>query len=178
LTSLTPADREKFAAAYHEAGHAGVAVLLGLRLERVELTPDHPVHLGCCLERVDDLPALGRAVERGDENVILPQLKVLLAGRAAQQKSGFDDVPNGDQHDLETARRVATNMIGCPSKAEELLDALQDHTRGLLDVPGVWAGVEALARELLRAGNVEGDAAHRILNEAVTSANQGGTRLL
>ncbi len=166
MIAVTHADREMIATAYHEAGHATVAVWLGLQLARVELTPDHPVHSGCCWEKVDDPHALCIAVELGDEKVIRPQIKILLAGWAAQQKSGFDDVPGGDSYDLEIALKVAMLMVGCTSKAEELLDQLRNDTRRLLDVPAVWAGVEALANELIREGTVWGERAHRILNEA------------
>jgi hypothetical protein len=166
MTGPTHTDRESRAIAYHEAGHAAVAVWCGLQLERVELTPNHPVHVGCCREKVDDPNALSLAVELGEEQVIRPQIKILLAGRAAQQKSGFDDVPGGDHYDLEMALRVAKLMVGCVSKAEELLEQSLIETRRLLDLAVVWAGVEALVAELLRKGSVGGDDAHRILAQA------------
>lgn len=169
VTNLTQADRDRIATAYHEAGHAAVAVWLGLRLERVELTPDHPVHAGCCREKVDDPHALSLAVELGEEDVIRPQIKILLAGRAAQQKGGFDDIPGGDYHDLETALRVAKLMVGCVSKAQEVLDQSLLETQRLLDSAAVWAGVEALVGELVVKGRIEGDDAHRIIAEARSS---------
>jgi hypothetical protein len=161
----THTEREMRATAYHEAGHATIAVWFGLQLASVELTPDHPIHSGFCLEKVDDPYAMSLAVELGDEEVILPQIKILLAGRAAQLKGGFDDVNGGDSHDIETALKVATRMVGCPCKAEELLDCLRTDTRKLLDVPVVWAGVETLASNLLRMGTIIGEECHRILTE-------------
>ncbi len=172
MNNLTHADRERIATAYHEAGHAAVAVWLGLRLERVELTPDHPVHSGCCREKVDDPQALSLAVELGDEGVIRPQIKILLAGREAQQKGGVDHVPDGDRQDVETALKVATLMVGCESKAEALLAQSLTETRRLLDLPAVWAGVEALAGELLLKGTVGGDEAHGILAAAIDRAKE------
>lgn len=165
-TDPTRAERERVATAYHEAGHAAVAVWFGLQLERVELTPDHPVHAGCCQEKVDDPDALSLAVELGEEAVIRPQIKILLAGRAAQQKGGYDHVPGSDHHDVETALRMAALMVGRGGEAEELLAQSLIETRRLLDSAAVWAGVEALADELLRQGRVEGDDAHRILAAA------------
>jgi hypothetical protein len=159
-------DRESVATAYHEAGHAAVTAWFGLRLERVELTPDHPVHAGCCREQVDDPHALSRALELGDERVIRPQIKILLAGRAAQQKGGFDHVPDCDRQDVETALKVASLLVGCASRAEQLLAESLVETQKLLDHPAVWAGVEALANELLLKGAVAGDEAHRILDRA------------
>lgn len=173
MSVSTPTDHEMMATAYHEAGHATVAVWLGLQLARVELTPNHPVHSGCCWEKVDDPHALCLAVELGDEKVIRPQIKILLAGRAAQQKGGFDDIPNGDSHDIETALKVARLMVGCAAKAEELLNELRIDTRKLLDMPKVWAGVEALASKLLLKGALVGDEAHRILAEAGTCKDEG-----
>jgi hypothetical protein len=176
LTSPTH-DSETIAAAYHEAGHAGVAVHLGLKLEQVGLTPDHPVHFGYCLEQVDDPHSLSRAVEKGDEEILLPQIRVLLAGREAQRKSGFDCVPGGDGQDLETARRVAATMVGCKVKAEELITTLRADTRRMLDAPAVWAGVEALVSQLLQDGTVEGEKAHRILQDRTRAAEPlDGTR--
>jgi hypothetical protein len=166
VTAHTDADRERVATAYHEAGHAAVAVWFGLQLERVELTPDHPVHAGCCQEKVDDPHALSLALELGAEEVIRPQITILLAGRAAQQKGGVDHVPGADHHDLELARKMAALMAGCASEAEEVLDRSRVETRQLLDTPAVWAGVEALAGALLVEGRIEGDQAHRILAAA------------
>ena len=171
-------DHETIATAYHEAGHAAVAVWLGLQLARVELTPNHPVHSGCCWEKVDDPHALCLAVELGDGEVIGPQIKILLAGRVAQQKGGFDDVPDSDHHDLETALKVATLMVGSVSEAEKLLDELRIDTRKLLDVPRVWAGVQAIVCELLREGTVEGERAHRILAEAGRGRDDGITDIV
>ncbi len=166
MTTHTDTDPDQIATAYHEAGHAAVAVWFGVQLERVELTPDHPVHAGCCWEKVDDPHALSLAVELGEEDVIRPQIKILLAGRAAQQKGGFDHVPGGDQYDRETALRIAALMVNCTSEAEKLIDQSLAETRKLLDTAAVWAGVEALAGELIRKGRVEGAEAQRVLAAA------------
>lgn len=163
------ADRLMVATAYHEAGHATVATWLGLKLDRVELTPDDPLHTGCCWEKVDDPHALRRAIESGDEDVIVPQIKVLLAGGSAQRKGGYDDVDGGDEIDLCTAASVARLLVGCPSEAQRLRRRLLVETRQLLDLPAVWAGVQALARELLRKGVLDGNEAHGILGQAAVS---------
>lgn len=163
VTAHTDTSHEIVAAAYHEAGHAAAAVWFGLQLERVELTPDHPVHAGYCQEKVDDPDALSLAIELGEEDVIRPQIQILLAGGMAQQKGGFGHVPGSDHHDLEVALKMATRMVRCASGAAVLLDHLRAEARALLDRAVVWAGVEALAHELLKKGRVWGDEAHRIL---------------
>jgi hypothetical protein len=168
VTAHPDTDHERAATAYHEAGHAAVAVWFGLQLERVELTPDHPIHAGYCQERVDDPEALSLAIELGEEAVIRPQIQILLAGGVAQHKGGLGHVPGSDHHDLEVALKMATRMVGCASGAEALLEHSRAETRKLLDRAAVWAGVEALAGELLEKGRVVGDDAHRILASAST----------
>jgi hypothetical protein len=159
-------ERECRAIAFHEAGHAALADWCGRQLERVELTPDHPGQVGCCFEKVEDPHALSRAVELGEEDVIRPQIQIQLAGRAAQQKSGYEGLPGGDRRDSQVALRLAIRMVGCVLKAEQVLEQARVETRRILDLAVVWAGVEALVAELLRTGSVEGGRAHRILAEA------------
>ncbi|MDL9947759.1 M50 family metallopeptidase [Gordonia sp. ABSL11-1] len=61
LRDITAAEREQFAIAIHESGHAITATLLGDEVGVVELTPDHPTTLGQCTLSHETFPGVNNA---------------------------------------------------------------------------------------------------------------------
>ncbi len=98
--------KEKEIVAYHEAGHAIVAVLLpGVdRVHRVSIIPRGVTALGYTLQ----LPTEDRYLMTRTE--LLNRLKVLLGGRVAEQIS-FDEISTGAQNDLERGTAIARSMV-------------------------------------------------------------------
>ncbi len=98
--------KEKEIVAYHEAGHAIVAVLLpGVdRVHRVSIIPRGVAALGYTLQ----LPTEDRYLMTRTE--LLNRLKVLLGGRVAEQII-FDEISTGAQNDLERGTAIARSMV-------------------------------------------------------------------
>jgi cell division protease FtsH len=96
-------DREKKVIAYHEAGHALVAWLVGEPSHRVTIVPRGPA-LGYTMH----LPHEDRYLRTREE--LLDWLKVILAGRAAEQ-AVFGRVTTGAANDLEQAANIARSMV-------------------------------------------------------------------
>ncbi|MEK7729715.1 MAG: ATP-dependent zinc metalloprotease FtsH [candidate division KSB1 bacterium] len=98
--------KEKEIVAYHEAGHAIVAVLLpGVdRVHRVSIIPRGVAALGYTLQ----LPTEDRYLMTRSE--LLNRLKVLLGGRVAEQVI-FEEVSTGAQNDLERGTAIARSMV-------------------------------------------------------------------
>jgi cell division protease FtsH len=98
-------DKEKRVIAYHEAGHALVARLMGdaMQLHKVTIVPR-----GQALGYTMNLPEEDRYLQSTDE--LSDWLKVILAGRAAEQVV-FGRITNGAANDLERATAIARAMV-------------------------------------------------------------------
>ena len=98
-------DKEKRVIAYHEAGHALVARLMGdaMQLHKVTIVPR-----GQALGYTMNLPEEDRYLQSTDE--LSDWLKVILAGRAAEQVV-FGRITNGAANDLERATAIARSMV-------------------------------------------------------------------
>ena len=90
-------DKEKRVIAYHEAGHALVARLMGdaMQLHKVTIVPR-----GLALGYTLNLPEEDRYLQSTEE--LRDWLKVILAGRAAEQVV-FGRITNGAANDLDRA---------------------------------------------------------------------------
>jgi hypothetical protein len=161
--STTPPDRKMLAAAYHEAGHAAVAVALGKRLMGVKITIGHPDHEGLRRAAPTFEPDVWDLLFEADDPDLRTRIMVYLAGRSAEQIARLVHGNAGDHSDVVTAFDLASSMTADAQEAQELLDQLAAETWTLLDRPDVWAGVQRLAAELLRAPAVTGADARRIL---------------
>lgn len=160
---MTTTDRRASAAAYHEAGHAAVAVRLGFQIESVEITPDREEQQGLCVH-VRDHESL-RNLRNGDQERVRESILILLAGTAAETRAGYgDSVCQGESQDASDALDLAFGLgeIGEEDSVEDFFAELSRQTEELLAEPGVWAAVEALAAELLRVGRVSGEQVHTI----------------
>ena len=98
-------DKEKRVIAYHEAGHALVARLMGdaMQLHKVTIVPR-----GQALGYTMNLPEEDRYLQSTEE--LRDWLKVILAGRAAEQVV-FGRITNGAVNDLDRATQIARAMV-------------------------------------------------------------------
>jgi ATP-dependent Zn protease len=166
MTPIPPlSDEEK---AFHEAGHAIVAHLLGYRVIRIQLDPKPRV----------DIPELELDVanfndaERDDRR---KRLVVRYAGHVSQfYFSGVKDEVNS-RADFKCNEWNATLLADDGDAAQELLDKSMQDAQQLLKVSHHWKAVQELARELVKRRNIEGEEL-RIFLVAVqeTKAGQAG----
>ncbi|MBN2332823.1 MAG: ATP-dependent zinc metalloprotease FtsH [Deltaproteobacteria bacterium] len=97
---------EKHRVAYHEAGHALVAMSVssGEPVHKVSIIPRGIGALGYTLQ----LPVKEKFL--ATRNELLDQIAVLLGGRVAEELA-FSDVSTGAQNDLERASEIAHKMV-------------------------------------------------------------------
>jgi len=161
------AERLRQATAYHEAGHAAVAVyyenVTQQSLKSVALTLDDDERLGFCERAFEDPEDLRMRIETGDEDLVKAEIMITFAGDLAEEKAGFPDtVFAGETSDrIEIADLVARLVCKDP---DAKIAALCYQTRKLLNKPKLWAAVERLAAELLRFSVVDGDRAYELLD--------------
>lgn len=98
--------KEKKIVAYHESGHALVAMLLPSAdpVSKVSIIPRGIAALGY----TQQLPTEDRYLMTRDE--LLDRLQVLLAGRAAEELI-FGDISTGAQNDLQRASDIVSSMV-------------------------------------------------------------------
>jgi ATP-dependent Zn protease len=145
------------ATAYHEAGHAAVALALNRPVHRVSVLPNQRL-LGKCEFR--------KGVQRSSDDWIENEILIALAGMAAeaQQTGGYDRAAAG--HDLRHARKLMLFRT-----SERSLDRYERRmlakVENLLADVGIWRAVEQIAAELLKLGVISGRAAKHFYDQAI-----------
>lgn len=158
MDSRTMARRET---AFHEAGHAAVALVLGYPPARASIlaTEDHEGVVEHSFHPDLDamLETLSNDVFEFDSEQRTPlesTVQVLAAGRLAAERAGFEGV--GSEGDSEKAWLLLERASRGEEEAEAYLHWLE--ARASTELRLVWAGVEALAGALLERGELDGKA--------------------
>src|SRR5947209_17945415 len=140
------------ATAYHEAGHAVVALALGRPVHHVSVLPDREL-LGVCQFR--------KGVFRPSEDWLEREMLIALAGMAAEARHSGAYNWDGAGRDRQYVRRLAVQRAG-ERQAERLERRMLAKVEHLLAQEGHWRAVELIAAELLRCGTLSGRAARHL----------------
>ncbi|MBI1915758.1 MAG: cell division protein FtsH [Planctomycetes bacterium] len=149
---LSPAE----ATAFHEAGHAVMALVLGRPVACVSVLPTRQF-LGTC--------EFGKAVFRPSEDWLEREMLIALAGLAAEARHSGDYAWDGAVRDRDYAEGLALQRAGNVRKASRLLRRMLSKAEHLLGQDVNWRAVERMAAELLRVGEISGRAARHIYEE-------------
>lgn len=145
------------ATAYHEAGHAVVALLLGRPVAYVSVLPDRK-HLGVC--------AFKNPVFRPSEDWLEREILISLAGLAAEARHtgryGWDEAGR----DLAYARKLMVQRAG-ERRAERLERRMLSKVEHLLNQDATWQAVQWIAEELVRLGEISGRTARHHFERAM-----------
>lgn len=155
-------EHQRRVTAYHEAGHAVLALALGRPVDWVSIRPDRQF-LG--------LTAFRKAVFRPSEDWLEREAIIALGGIAAEARFTGDYCWHGAARDYDYVLELAKSRAGDGKKAERLVKRFLSKAEHLLDRPGQWEAVEKIAVELLRLGEISGRAARHFF-EASRSEDQ------
>ena len=144
------------ATAYHEAGHAVLALALGRPVQRVSALPNRE-RLGQCDFR--------KGVVRPSEDWLERELLIALGGVAAEARHTGTYAWDMADRDLQYVRDLAVRRAG-ERQAERLERRLLAKAEHLLAKDGYWRAVELIAAELLRRGSISGRAARHLFDQA------------
>ena len=142
------------ATAYHEAGHAVVALALGRPIHRVSVLPDGQF-LGLC--------QFGKGVFRPSEDWLEREILIALGGIAAEARHTGNYAWDGAARDQQYVRRLAEQRAG-ERQAERLERRMLAKAEHLLAQEGHWRAVELIAAELLRRGVISGRTARHLFD--------------
>jgi ATP-dependent Zn protease len=151
----------EIATAYHEAGHAVLALALGRPVQRVSIQPNH-VRLGHC--------ELKKGTFRPSHDALETEILFLLGGLAAEARHTGQYSWEGAAQDLRGVRSLTQARAGSERQVERLERRMLDKTEHILDQPGVWLAVTRIADELLRCTIISGRAARHLFDEAAAQA--------
>ncbi|MCG6964009.1 MAG: hypothetical protein LJE95_12150 [Acidobacteria bacterium] len=143
-----PRDAEElWMTAYHEAGHAVVASLLGHMPSHLEVQGDERLAGSCHTLRFPPLRGIdgdGEAVPDEIAELVLIALAGTVAERIASGRGGWDE----SNADVDRAVRLAFRLAEDCEGVVRCLEGARDEVERLLE--GSWPAVVALARVLAR----------------------------
>jgi ATP-dependent Zn protease len=149
--------------AYHEAGHALMAVLLGGQVRLVTIEPDNDDGPS----RDGDTQVLWRAAEMGEKEFAKRAVQVCLAGPVAEMIYSGDPyhpglIPQwaGDWRDAWSA---AARLHPDERKRLQFLEQTSIQLYHRLNVDDLWAALAALADHLLAHETLEGEQVEEIV---------------
>jgi hypothetical protein len=157
----TPDAAANLATAYHEAGHAVIALALGRNVQRVSILPNR-LRLGQCELKK------GRAKPAHDPVEV--EILILLGGVAAEACYTGEYVWAGAQQDLRAVRAMTLQRANGEKQVARLERRLLDKVEHLLADPAVWRATELIAAELLRSTTISGRAARHLFDQAAAQS--------
>ncbi len=156
MNSKVPDHDVDEATAYHEAGHAIVALVLGRPVEKVTIQ-GNTLRLGQCQM------SSRRGTPIKDEVEV--QALILLAGVVSEaRKTGFYNW-NGAQQDMQGIRRLARFRASSEKQEERLQQRWLDKAEYLMDDEATWNAITEVAKELLEKKSLSGRAVAHILSQ-------------
>ncbi|MCE9603474.1 MAG: cell division protein FtsH [Planctomycetia bacterium] len=153
------------ATAYHEAGHAALALALGRPVQRVSILPNQ-LRLGLC--------EFKKGSFRPSHDAIETEILILLGGLAAEARQMGDYAWGGASADLRAVRGLTEMRAGSARQVARLERRMLDKAEHLLDQPGVWDAVTRIAEELLKTTVISGRAAKHLFDLAMAQAERQG----
>jgi ATP-dependent Zn protease len=151
---MEPKPEYDAATAYHEAGHAVVALALDRPVHRVSVLPNRD-RLGQC--------EFGKGRFRPTEDWLEREMLIALGGLAAEARQtgtyGWEEAGR----DLRYVRKLALQRAG-ERAAERLERRMLSKTENILADDGHWRAVRLIAAELMRHGTISGRTARHLFD--------------
>jgi ATP-dependent Zn protease len=165
-TSLSQPDSERIATAYHEAGHAVMAISVGREIQKITISPANlqtgGIRLGAC--------QMKKGRRKSTKDWLEDDVLVLLAGMVAESHFTGKFCQRGAGQDLRAARRLIETRAASERQSEKLERRLLDKAQYLLAADNYAIAVKKIANELIANLTISGRAAHHLFNQSVKSA--------
>lgn len=151
-------DEQMIATAYHEAGHAIVALSLGRSVEKCTIVRN-TIRLGAV--------QLGKSRGQRQQDFFEIEAMILLGGLVSEARHTGQYNWGGAQQDLRSLRRLTLARVNTDQQVERLEKRLLDKTTHHLDQPGHWEAVELVVAELIKVQAISGRSARHLFDETM-----------
>ncbi|MCE2814752.1 MAG: hypothetical protein LW850_30555 [Planctomycetaceae bacterium] len=156
------------ATAYHEAGHAVMAMILGRAVQKVTIVPGQS-HLGA--QRLGACH-LQKGKSRGAQDYLEDEVMILLAGMVAESQITGQYCQQGAAQDLRFVRRMLQTRNDGERQIQRLEKRLLSKTEHhLLDAQS-WRAVEAIAAELVKSQTISGRAVKHLYEQSLKEVDR------
>jgi hypothetical protein len=153
---------ELTATAFHEAGHAVMALVLGRSVQKVTIAPGKLLggdsRLGICEMKK------GRSKQTKD--ALEDDCLILLAGMVAEARFTGQYCLEGAAQDLRAVARILRTRATSESQLARLQRRMLDKTEYLLDDDAHFRAVDSIARELVYKITIGGRAVRHLFDQA------------
>lgn len=161
----TAPDPRLVATAYHEAGHAVMAMIVGRPVQKVTITPGNlqtgGVRLGACEMKKGRL--------KSPKDWLEDEVLILLAGMVAEAQFTGEYCEQGARLDLLAVRRLLQTRAGTERQLERLQRRLLDKTEHELSDTGNSKAITTIAQELILRQTISGRAVQHFYNQATAA---------
>lgn len=156
------------AIAYHEAGHAVAAVLLGGEIVQVTLEPEND---GSLPDREGEVSIRWHHAGKSRRELISMEITVCLAGPAAEMLyEGQRPHPSAIMEwrfDWECAWSLAGQLVADSSRRLLMLETILSRLCGMFDRDDCWQAIAETADQLEAFETLEGDQVKEIVHRWV-----------
>ena len=147
--------------AYHEAGHAVMALALGRNVQRVTIEPD-PKRLGAC--------EIKKGSFRPSPDALETSVLIFYGGLVAEGRYRGQYCWVGAGQDLRDIRELCSLRASGEKAIERLERRLLSKAEHILDEPGHWLAIERIAADLMKTPTISGRAARAQFDRAIREA--------
>ncbi len=149
------------ATAYHEAGHAVMAISLGRAIEKITVSPAQlatgGIRLGACKIQK------GRAKPTDDR--LEDDVLILFAGMVAESQFTNQYCELGAAQDIQIAKRLLATRAQTERQIEKLYRRMLDKTELILSDESHTQSIKRIAAELLARETISGRTVRHIFEE-------------
>jgi len=160
------------ATAYHEAGHAVMALTLGRPIQKVTISPAQlqtgGSRLGAC--------RIQKGRFKASKDWLEDDVLVLLAGMVAESHLTAQYCQQGAAQDLRAARRLLANRATSERQLARLESRLLDKAEHLLGDQVHAKAIELIAQELLQKETISGRAVRHLFQQALQQVSDDPPR--
>ena len=161
--SSNTADPSRTATAYHEAGHAVVAYVLGRLVHKVTVEPGKSEfgasRLGVC--------RLGKGRHKASQDQLEDEVIILFAGMAAEARFTGRYCQAGASEDLQRIGSLLGQRATNEKQYEKLHRRMFDKTEHLLDHNDHMQAIHWIANELLERTTISGRSVKHFVEQAI-----------
>lgn len=153
---------ELIATAYHEAGHAVMAIIVGRPIEKVTIVPAKLQtgggRLGQC--------KMQKGRSKPTKDAIEDDVLILLAGMVAESHATGHYSQSGAGSDLRMVERILSNRAKNERQLERMIQRTLDKTEHLLADDIAAKAIALIARDVLERETISGRAVRHLYDQA------------